>query len=217
MAAIYFANQEGTWTDSVGTPIEPSTIEMGIVFNTQISTSPLSGDVKTLELPGARWRVRMSFNDLEPEETRPLLAWLSDLRGSAGRFLVYDFSHPATTGGLTSANYQLTSRINVTLTNRVGGTLEVGDLFSIIPTGQQVPELKMVTQKVTDNIYSFEPVARRPFTSYTVGALISAASGGLGTRAYAHMMLTSDDQSFHSTAEKGLISNITIEAIEVFV
>lgn len=210
MAAIFFANEEGNWTNSVGTPIEPSTIEMGIVYNTQVSTSPLSGDVKTLELPGARWRVRMSFNDLEPEETRPLLAWLSDLRGSAGRFLVYDFSHAIPRGGTISANYSVTTRSTITLSSVTGGGLQVGDLFSIRPAGSTVPELKMVTQIMSANVYRFEPIARRLPAAYIGGVF------GIRTTAYAHMMLTSDDQSFHATAEKGLISNITIEAIEVF-
>ena len=209
--AIFFANEEGNWTTSVGTPIEPSTIEMGIVYNTQVSTSPLSGDVKTLELPGARWRVRMSFNDLEPEETRPLLAWLSDLRGSAGRFLVHDFSHPVPRGGTTSATYTLGNRTSINLASVVGGSLQVGDLFSIRATGSDIPELKIVTQITGTNIYRFEPTARLIHTSYPAAGVL-----GLGSAARAHMMLTSDDQSFHATAEKGLISNITIEAIEVF-
>lgn len=217
MAAIYFANEEGNWTTAAGTPIEPNSIEMGIVFNTQISTSPLSGDVKSLELPGARWKIRLSYSDMTEDETRPILAWLASLKGSAGRFLVYDFTLPTPRGGMISANYTVATRTNITLANRTGGTLEVGDLFSITPTGSQIPELKMVTQVVTDNSYNFQPVARRPTTSYTAGALLSTTSGGLGTKAYAHMMLTSDDQSLHATAEKGLISTVTIDAVEVFV
>lgn len=217
MAAIYFANTEGNWESSAGTPIQPNSIEMGIVFNTQISTSSLSGDVKTLELPGARWRARLSYTDMTEEETRPILAWLAALKGSAGRFYLYDFTLPASRGGLTAANYIVNTRNTITLSNRVGGVLAVGDLFSITPTGATVPELKMVTQKASDNLYSFQPVARKPTTMYTSGALLSAASGGLGTRAYAHMMLTSDDQSLHATAEKGLISTVTIDAVEVFV
>ena len=215
MAAIYFANTEGTWTSTPGTPIEPNTMEMGIVFNTQISTSPLSGDVKTLELPGARWRTRLSYSDMTEEETRPLLAWLSSLKGSAGRFFIYDFSLPTPLGGLTSANYALNTRSSLTISNAVGGLLAPGDLFSITASASTVPELKMVTEKVTDTLYSFQPVTRKPIDQYSNG-LISTSSGGLGTLAYAHMMLTSDDQSLHATADKGLISTVTIEAVEVF-
>lgn len=216
MAAIYFANTEGNWTSSAGTPIQPNTMEMGIVFNTQISTSSLSGDVKTMELPGARWRVRLSYSDMTEDETRPILAWLASLKGSAGRFLIYDFTLPSPRGGLTSANYSVNTRTTITLSNRAGGVLNVGDLFSITPTGSTIPELKMVTQRVSDNLYSFQPTSRKPIGMYTAGALLSTASGGLGTRAYAHMMLTSDDQSLHATAEKGLISTVTIDAVEVF-
>ena len=211
--AIYFANEEGTWRTAPGTPIQPDTVDMGIVFNTQISTSTLSKYVKTYELPGARWKIRLSYSNLQPEEARPLLAWLSDLRGAAGRFYVYDFSLPATLGGLTSANFTLSTATTINLTNMVGGTLKVGDLFTIYPNVpySTIPELKMVTNVVAANRFNFEPVCRRPYTSYT-----SNNNLRVGTSAYAQMMLTSDEQAFHTVQGKIKLSNITVEGIEVF-
>jgi hypothetical protein len=73
--------------------IVPSSISFGIKYNTQINISSLSGAVQTIEVPGARWVCNMSFSDMEPEETRVLAAFLTELRGSSGRFLLYDFSH----------------------------------------------------------------------------------------------------------------------------
>lgn len=211
--AIYFANEEGTWRTTPGTPIEPDSVDMGIVFNTQVSTSSLSQYVKTYELPGARWKIRLNYSNLEPIEARPLLAWLTDLRGAAGRFYIYDFSLPEPLGGLTSANFTLSSPSTINLTSMVGGTLKVGDLFTIYPNApyNTVPELKMVTNVVSATSFNFSPVCRRPYTSYTTNASIA-----LGTSAYAQMMLTSDEQAFHSVQGKVKLSTITVEGIEVF-
>lgn len=211
--AIYFANEEGTWDSSAGTPIQPDTMDMGIIFSTQVSTSSLSRYVKTLELPGARWKTKLNYSNLKPDEARPLLAWLTSLRGAAGRFLMYDFSLPTTLGGLTGANFTLQNSTSITLSNRVGGSLLVGDLFTIYANSpyNTIPELKMVTKKNSDASYNFEPVCRRPYTSYTTNNNIY-----VGTSAYAHMMLTSDEQAFHGVQGKLKLSNITIEAIEIF-
>jgi hypothetical protein len=211
--AIYFANEEGTWRTQAGTPIQPDSMDMGIVYNTQISTSSLSKYVKTYELPGARWKIRLSYSNLQPEEARPLLAWLADLRGAAGRFYIYDFSLPTPLGGLSSANFTLSDASTINLTSMVGGTLEVGDLFTIYPNSpyNTIPELKMVTNVIDANSFNFEPVCRRPYTNYTTDNSLH-----LGTTAYAHMMLTSDEQAFHSVQGKVKLSTITIDAIEVF-
>jgi hypothetical protein len=210
--AIYFANEEGTWATSSGTPIQPDTMDMGIVYNTQVSTSSLSNYVKTYELPGARWKIKLNYSNLQPNEARPLLAWLSDLRGAAGRFLVYDFSLPTTLGGATSGTFTLSSASTLTLNTIVGGVLQVGDLFTIYPNSpyNTIPELKMVTG-VDGSLIDFEPVCRRPYTEYTTDNTLH-----LGTSAYAHMMLTSDDQASHGVQGKVKLSTITIEAIEVF-
>ena len=73
--------------------IVPSSISFGIKYNTQINISTLSGAVQTIEIPGARWVANLSFSDMEPAETRVLAAFLAELRGSSGRFRLFDFSH----------------------------------------------------------------------------------------------------------------------------
>lgn len=218
MAALHFANKEGTWDTSVGTPIIPDTMEFGIVYNTQISTSPLSKYTRTYELPGARWRARMTFSNMTPEESRPLLAWLADLRGSAGRFLMRDFGY-SQRGSIT----EITSKTLNGTTNEIeitapDGDLKVGDYFTLWQTAASPldplsslssPQLKIVTKVIDSNEYKFAPPAR-----YETGDAFEYAT--VGDEAYCLMMLTSDDQAYHAVSEKILLSTITIEAIEVF-
>ena len=66
--------------------ITPDTIDFGIRYNTQVSTTTLSGIVQTVELPGARWLGSMTFRDLTPEDSAALKGFLMRLRGSSGRF-----------------------------------------------------------------------------------------------------------------------------------
>jgi len=85
--------------------IVPGSISFGIKYNTQINISSLSGAVQTIEIPGARWVSNLSFSDMEPNETRVLAAFLTELRGASGRFYLYDFSHKNPRGSnLASGN-----------------------------------------------------------------------------------------------------------------
>lgn len=83
--------------------IVPTTNEWSLVSNTQILISPLSGALQTVELPGARWVATLSFSDMEPEESRVLIGFLARLRGSAGRFTLYDHSLAAARGEVSGA------------------------------------------------------------------------------------------------------------------
>ncbi len=73
--------------------IVPSNMTFGIKFSNQINISPLSGAVQSVEIPGARWVASMTFSDMEAAESRVLASFLAELRGSSGRFTLYDFSH----------------------------------------------------------------------------------------------------------------------------
>ncbi len=56
------------WETDVG--IIPDSCEFGITYNTLVSSSPLSGSTQTMELPGARWKTRLSFrtwSQMSPE------------------------------------------------------------------------------------------------------------------------------------------------------
>ena len=66
--------------------IRPSSIEWWLDSNTLVHQSPLSRSTHTLELPGARWRVSMTFSNLLRPELDALTAFVNGLRGAAGRF-----------------------------------------------------------------------------------------------------------------------------------
>ena len=66
--------------------IRPSSIDWRLDSNTLVHQSPLSRSTHTLELPGARWRVSMTFSNLLRPELDELSAFVNGLRGAAGRF-----------------------------------------------------------------------------------------------------------------------------------
>ena len=69
-----------------------------LVANTAVFESPLSGAVQTLELPGARWALSMSFPALQDPDAGTLMAFLAKLRGRANRFTCHNFARPALKG-----------------------------------------------------------------------------------------------------------------------
>ena len=106
--------------------IVPSSISFGIKYNTQINISSLSGAVQTVEIPGARWVANMSFSDMEPAETRVLAAFLAELRGSSGRFALYDFSHKDPRGSNLAAGSVIVDVTASIATPIVSGTASSG-------------------------------------------------------------------------------------------
>lgn len=68
--------------------ILPSRFRIEPIANTQSGgRSPFDGTEQTLEQPGMRWAADLSFEGLPAEEHRPLLAFITKLRGRSGRFL----------------------------------------------------------------------------------------------------------------------------------
>jgi hypothetical protein len=193
--------------------ITPDTCEFGISFNSLIHTSSLSGISQTMELPGARWRLKLSFKDLEPTESRVLISFLTRLRGSAGRFYCYDFGRATSRGDIddTVLVAIADSVTQVTLKDSEGGavngSLEVGDYISIGNDTDR--ELKMITNDLGGDSYNIEPGFRKTLASYTDDPV--AYTKGLAT-----FMLSSDEQAYWSTRSKALITDIDIDAYEVF-
>lgn len=81
----------------------PTTLEFGLVSNTQTFVSPLNGTVQTLEMPGARWRASFSFENLSDADAATLQAFLVTLRGQAGRFYLWNFARSTPRGAGTAA------------------------------------------------------------------------------------------------------------------
>ena len=86
-----------------------------MVANTQTFTSPLNGATQTAALPGARWGATLTYTNRDGVEAKKLQAFLTSLRGRAGRF--YLSPHDSTPNG-TAAGSGLVNGASQT-----GGTL----------------------------------------------------------------------------------------------
>ncbi len=88
--------------------LHPSEIEWWLETNTITHTSPLSRSTHTLEFPGARWRVSMSFTGLVRSELDHLSGFIAGLRGPAGRVTLGPLQQ-SPVPGLTStfSNYDI--------------------------------------------------------------------------------------------------------------
>lgn len=197
--------------------IVPESQEFGIVYNTQVSSSPISGVTQTVELPGARWKGRLTFTDLTPSEGADLKAFLLQLRGSAGRFYYGDASHTTPFNNVTGSptvtavdsggfgDYR--TIIDVTLGTSV--SFSPGDYIQIGTDSTR--ELKMViaSAEVTAPTYrlTIEPSIR--MQNFAGESVIYSNPTG-------KFLLTSSDQANWSIRGKSYLSDISIEFIEVF-
>lgn len=130
--------------------VEPNAMTWGQRANTLVHVSPLSGQVQTVELPGARWLLSVNFAALQAADRALMEAFLARLRGQANRFTAHDFSKPVPRGTyrgtLTTSGSIAAGATAVTITG--GGaaqTLLAGDKLSI------GGELKIWTQNATAN------------------------------------------------------------------
>ena len=146
--------------------VKPNAWSFGQRSSTMIHTSPLSGQVQTVELPGARWTCSMRFNNLQDADRGLLEAFLVKLRGQANRFTLYDFSKPVPTGTMRGTLVTSGSTAAGAVTCSISGgagqastTLKAGDKLSINS------ELKMIVANATANgsgviSVTFEPPLR---------------------------------------------------------
>ena len=150
----------------------PAECEPGILFNTQINVSDLSGYVQTKELPGARWSMSLRMPDLERDGGAATLeAFLASLRGQAVRAVIPMFGRSSPRGtcaGAPAVNNNVGSPelVQTGTSLEVNGftaaaTFKKGDYFNIGAGG----ELKMVTADGTADgsglaTISFQPAIR---------------------------------------------------------
>ena len=117
--------------------IIPNRAEFGLTSNTQAFESPLSGAVQTVELPGARWFARLTFDNRSREKAAALEAFLVRLRGQAGRFYLHDHSHPAPFGAASGSPYVAgagqtgTSLLTAGWTPNTSAVLKARDYFQV--------------------------------------------------------------------------------------
>ena len=186
----------------------PRDLTFGIVWNTQVSTSPLSGAVQTLELPGARWQISFRLSDREEADSVLIQAHLLKLRGRVNRSLIYNFARPVPRG--TIAGTPLVNGASQTGNTlaidgcTAGTTLLAGDFFSVND------ELKMLTADATANgagamsLSLDEPIRTSPSDN---SAIVTASPTCI-------MRLASDEIA--ADYQAGRFSSFTLEAVETF-
>ena len=192
--------------------ITPETQEFGIKYNTQISTSTISGINQTVELPGARWSGGMGFRDMTVAESATLKSFLLELRGASGLFFYGDITHTSpfniVTGSPTILSASTPKIIKITL-GASSPALSQGDYLQL--GTDDLRELKMIISSTNtggDNYdLVIEPMIRRiDFLGLSV----------VFTNPKGKFMLISDDQSKWASRSKAQLSDMSIEFIEIF-
>jgi hypothetical protein len=146
----------------------PASCRFGLISNTQVFASPLSGAAQTLEMPGARWFMRWKLPPMNEAEAAPWKAFLAKLRGQAGRFYGYDPIHvrQGTGGGtpLVNGASQTGASLATDGWTPSATVLKAGDYFAFdTPDGRR--ELKVAAADVTADgagaaTVTFEPPIR---------------------------------------------------------
>lgn len=143
----------------------PAEMEWSLVSNTQSFTSPLSGAVQTVEMPGARWKVAFTLNVLDLSDSALLRSFMALLRGQSGRFYLWHLGHPNPRGVATGtpvvsgASQTGTTLVTSGWTPSTANILRAGDYFTV--NG----ELKMLVTDAASNgsgvaTLTFEPPLR---------------------------------------------------------
>lgn len=78
--------------------IPVSSLNWGIMANTQRFPSPLNRAEQTLSLPGDQWVAQPTFDRLWGDNARIMRAFLASLRGTAGRFYLSPPDYPGPSG-----------------------------------------------------------------------------------------------------------------------
>jgi hypothetical protein len=200
----------------------PSSITWGLQSSTLTHTSPLSGSVRTLATPGARWRFTATWPALSPyyggvvnsiSDLATVQAFVAALNGRAGRFSFYPPESITNQHGIRGAYLSITQAT-------VNGAGQTGTTLACTATHQQIAwsgaffsvngELKRITSisstDVGGNIVlSFSPPLR---SSPPNGAAVSFVKP-LGT-----FMLVDDYAGL--TVGPGGYADFTLDAIEAF-
>jgi len=130
----------------------PGSFRLRLVGNTQSGgRSPFDGTEQRLELPGARWAATLSWEGLTQAESRPLLAFLAQLRGRAGRFRWWPPLPRRATGTASNCQVDGANQLGASISLKgfaAGQAFLAGDLFGFAdPAGRLA--LHMATADVT--------------------------------------------------------------------
>lgn len=187
----------------------PAQMSWGQRSNALVHVSPLSGQVQTVELPGARWLLSIEWPPLQRGDADIWEAFMARLRGQANRFTAWDFLRPVPRGTyrgtLTVSGAVAQGATGVTIAG--GGasqTLLAGDKLSI------GGELKMIVQDATANgsgviSCTVEP----PFRA----AVSNGASVQWNKPAALFMAV---EPEWRGVRQRGHLTTYSLDAIEVF-
>lgn len=142
----------------------PRSVEFGLRSNTMAFASPLTGAVRTVGLPGARWVASLQWAALDRQQADELTALLVRLRGMENRLMLWNLAKRTLRGagggtpivngaGQTGASISVAGLPNNTTVYKAGDMLGIGG------------ELKMATADATSNgsgvaTVTFEPPLR---------------------------------------------------------
>lgn len=79
-------------TDPLSLPASPAFTQsrFGLMSNTQLFRSPLTGQTQTVEQPGARWQAEYRLPPMKRSQMAEWQSFLLKLRGGSGLFYAYD-------------------------------------------------------------------------------------------------------------------------------
>jgi hypothetical protein len=189
--------------------LAPSAYTFSLIGNTLLHTSPLSGAVRTVTTPGARWRFTAEYRNLSRTDAGLVQGFFASLEGVGGRFTAYPFHRQwplgtcRATGATASAASILASTITATGLG-VGATLLPGDFFSL--SGY----LYCLTAAATGDGGGSATLAFKP-------GLRVAHSNGASLVFFeppATFRLMSDENGL--TYAPGRVSDVIVEAVEAF-
>ena len=192
--------------------IVPDSIVWSLKSNTQVNTSPLTGVVQTVELPGTRWMATMTFSNLDVAEARIMASFMAQLRGASGRFYVHDFSHPDPQGAAGGTPINLTAGSTTTVVKSSGWpnntlVLKEGDYVQF-----HNYELKLITADVTSDGTGLADLPVEP----PVRGTLTDAQTITTSNAECLMLLDSDDQARWESVGNSFQSSFSISCVEAF-
>ena len=183
--------------------------------NTQIFSSPLSGDTQTVSLPGARWTSGLSFTNMTPNVARELMSFMVRLKGPAGRFYLYDHSLTTPRGSANTVGAYAVIDGALQKGNTINTKGWVSNQSNLLSPGDYIQikdELKMVVETAFSSgagvsTIKFDPPIRNSPVDL---------SNIILEKPMCIMRLVDDEQAGWNTVESILLSGIAFNCIEVF-
>lgn len=113
----------------------PQAMDWSLRANVFMSTSPYSGDVQTVEVPGARWGCSLTYAPQPNALQAELEAYWASVRGQVNRVALWHMQRPAPRGTLrgtpTLAAAAAQFATSVQITAGTGETLLKGDMIGV--------------------------------------------------------------------------------------